>query len=74
MMRGPHPQSHVAHRSRGLVSSQNVLSPHSRSPRPPKPARVIIRIRGPQPKSHVTLQLFRHVKNQNRQISSTTGP
>ena len=33
-----------------------------------------IRMRETHPKSHVTLQLCGHVKNQNRHISSSTGP
>ena len=41
LMRGPHLQSHVTHQSRGRVSSQNVLSPHSQGPRAPKRTSVL---------------------------------
>ena len=49
-MAGPHLQIHVTHRSRGHVSGQNVSSPHSEGPRPPKLGRVLNQDEGTRPK------------------------
>ena len=49
-MRGPHLQSHVTHQSRGHVSSQDVLSPHSQGPWPPEPGGVPNQADGAPPK------------------------
>ena len=49
-MAGPHLQSQVTHRSRGHVSGQNVSSPHSGGPRPPKLGRVLNQDEGTRPK------------------------
>ena len=43
-------QSHVTHQSRGHVSSQNVLSPHSQGPQSPKLASVLNQDEGAQRK------------------------
>ena len=50
LMRGPHQQNHVTHQLRGHFSSQNVLSPHSQGPRPPKLASVLNQDEGAPPK------------------------
>ena len=79
-MKGLHLQSHVKHQSRGHVSSQNVLFPHSQGPLPQKLVGCWIRMKGPHPKRHKKIKKPSYFLNhraidarRNHQVSNKKG-
>ena len=73
-LKGPNPQSHVTHWSKGVWQIKGIISPLSQGLWTPNLAGWWLRMRECHPQTHPTNQPHGHVTSQRRYISTFTRP